>query len=331
MASLITDELLIDVLRAYPLVHPRVVGPLEASKRNENILVEDGAGACYVLRRYRRNPDERRIAFQLAFQRELCRLGYPTSEIMESEKGGLFVHAPSGLWVLFMYVEGTEYDFANMGQVAEAGGRLAQFHTLAAGIELDDVPLDINPTGRRWWAAADEELAALDDLEGAEAGDELAWLRAWRKRLVASFSLEQYDALPAGWVHNDFHGRNMVFAGNELRGLFDFDPIMRAPLAWDVGHAVFMFAREFRGSTRIRPDAARAFLQAYDGVRALEDAERAALPAMLPLVWAPSAPYQRMLQRDGEDHAAYFRHDIAVMTDLEAEGERLRQLFLEGA
>jgi len=60
-------------------------------------------------------------------------------------------HDPSGLWALFTYVEAAEYDFANMGQVAEAGRRLAQFHNITRSIELEEVVLDINPQLRRWW------------------------------------------------------------------------------------------------------------------------------------------------------------------------------------
>lgn len=327
MRPSINDDLLVRVLQQFARVGSRVVGPIEASKRNDNFLVQDAAGRRYVLRRYRRNPDQRRIEFQLRFQQQLRRLGYPTSEIVETAAGELIIPSESGPWVLFTFVEGEEYDFSRMGQVAEAGRRLAQFHTVASSIELEDVPLDINPTGRRWWIAADEEFAALEEVVGVEAPKEMAWLRAWQARLVESLSLDRYDALPSGWVHNDFHGRNMVFVGDELRGLFDFDPVMRGPFAWDVGHAVFLFAREFRGSTHIRSDAARTFLEAYDGVRPMSDEERKALPLLLACRRAPSAPYQRMLRRDGEDSLASFRHYVALMRELETEGERLRPLL----
>ena len=267
------------VLAQYPLRSPRVVELLEASVRNDNFLVEDGDGRRYILRRYRRNPDRARMVFQLRFQEELHRLDFPTSGIIESTSADNLVASAAGAWVLFSYVEGSEYDFANMGQVAEAGRRLAQFHTLTAAIELDAPRLDINPDVRRWWTHGEDDLAALEAMFRDDAvGEEIAFLRRWRASLLRDWPLARLDALPKGWVHSDFHGRNMVFAGDELAGLFDFDPLHRGFWVEDLGHALFMFARERRGSTHIRPDAARLFLDSYGAVRPLSGEERAAIP-----------------------------------------------------
>jgi aminoglycoside phosphotransferase (APT) family kinase protein len=58
------------------------------------------------------------------------------------------------------------------------------------------------------------------------------------------------DALPVGWVHDDYHGRNMVFVQDEMRGLFDFDAVERGPLVIDVAYGTYSFGREARGSMR---------------------------------------------------------------------------------
>jgi homoserine kinase type II len=324
MGGDLTDDVVLRVAGRFPLTQARIVERLQASVRNDNFVLEDAASRRYVLRRYRRNPDERRMRFQVEFQQQLYRLGYPTSEIVPSNAGDLLVEAEGSSWVVFTFVEGDEYDFARMGQVAEAGRRLAQFHTVTATIELEEIVLDINPQLRRWWTHGEEELAALEALFRAEAvEEELTFLRGWHADLVRRWPLARLDALPVGWVHSDFHGRNMVFAGDELRGLFDFDPLHRGFFAEDIAHALFMFGREFRGSTRIRPEAARLFLGAYDGVRPIGDEERAAIPMMAVLAWAHSAPYHALLARDGEDTLAFFRHWVQLMRDLEAEMARL--------
>ncbi len=269
------------------------------------------------------------MRFQLAFQRQLYRFGYPTSEIILSNAGGLCVEAEAGPWVVFSYVEGSEYDFSRMGQVSEAGRRLAEFHTITAPIDLQEVVLDINPQMRRWWTHGEEELAALEAMFRDDGvGEELAFLRAWHAELLNEWPLTRLDALPAGWVHSDFHGRNMVFVGDELRGLFDFDPLHRGVFVEDVAHALFMFGREFRGSTHIRPNAARLFLDAYNAGRRLTDKERAALPMMAVLAWAPTAPYQALHRRDGEDTVAWFRRYVVLMRELQEEMGRLRPLLV---
>ena len=239
MSAPITDDLLSRVLSQYSLADPRVIDPMEASVRNHNFLVEDAEGRRYVLRRYRRNPDQRRIEFQLRFQHELYRREFPTSEVVKTMSGGLFVTSEGEPWVLFTYVEGSEYDFTRVGQVAEAGRRLAEFHTLT-----ESTP----------------------------------------------------SRLPS--------------RGCRARGLH-VRP--RVP-----------------GSRRIRSDAARLFLDEYDRQRPLSREERAALPMMVVLAWVPSPAYHAYLQRDGEDTAAFFRHYVSVMRDLQGEAESLGSVLTGG-
>jgi homoserine kinase type II len=320
------DSEAVQVLARYELGGPRSVVRMEAGYRNDNYLVEDAAGRRYVLRRYRRNPHRARMLFQLDFQRALRRLGYPTSDIVALSSGDAIVRSASGPWVLFSHVEGSEYDFSRMGQGAEAGRRLAEFQTVTAQIDLDEPRLDINPDFRRWWTNPDDELAALErTFSGDDVAGEFAYLRSWHTDLLRTWPLARLDALPQGWVHSDFHGRNMVFAGDELRGLFDFDPLHRGYLVEDVAHALVFFARERRGSTqvRLRPEAARIFLDAYCGVRPLSAEERAAVPMMAALVWVPLAPYHELLRRDGEDTLGLFRHYVALMRMLKNELEAL--------
>ncbi len=330
MAATISDQLLTSVLRQYPLSEPNVVGPFEASKRNDSFLVEDAVGDHYVLRRYRRNIDERRVLFQLSFQQQLRQRGFPTSRVIESGSSLPLVASQAGLWALFSYIEGEEYDFGRMAQVAEAGRRLAEFHTVTDSIKLKDVDIEINPHPRCWWTHAEEEIAELEQMfAGQGVEGEIAFLRDWQAQLVHQWPLARLDNLPVGWVHSDFHGRNMVFVGDELRGLFDFDPLHRGFLVEDVGHALFMFSREFRGSTHMRPEAVRLFLAEYHRTRPLGGEERAALPMAATLAWVPSAAYHELLRRDGEDTLAFFRHFVQLMRDLGAEMERLRPLLTE--
>ncbi len=330
MPATVTDQLIASVLAQYPLPHACTVSPIEASKMNDSFLVEDATGNRYVLRRYRRNPEQERVLFQLRFQRELHARGFPTSEIIESDAASLLVSNEAGSWALFTFVEGDEYDFSRMGQVAEAGRRLAEFHTLTESIDLEEVDIEINPHPRRWWTDGQGEIAALERMFGGQSvEEEFVFLRDWHAQLVQQWPLARRDALPAGWVHSDFHGRNMVFVGNELRGLFDFDPLHRELWMEDVGHALFMFSREFRGSTHMRPDAARLFLDEYHRGRPLASEERDFLPVAVALAWLPSAAYHELLRRDGENTLAYFRHYVQLMRDLQAEMERLAPLLNE--
>lgn len=312
------------ILDSYPLSAPRVLYYFEASKRNDNFLVEDASGRRYVLRRYRRNSDPQRVAFQLRFQQELQRLGFPSAEIIPP-KGRTaaeesFVVAKNGVWALSTYVEGQEYDFARPAQVRGAARYLAGFHNLRASLNHEEVISAITPIIKRWWTDSEAEIEGLEKLFiGDNIQDEISFLRTWRQELLEDCPLGKLEALPVGWVHGDYHGRNMVFVEDRLTGVFDLDVLHRGPMLEDLGFAIFMFGREKRGSHSIRADIACTFLAEYIHHRPLSQQELEALPTMVVISRMPSARYYEFLRLDGDDHLRAFRSDISAMRDLQQE------------
>jgi Ser/Thr protein kinase RdoA (MazF antagonist) len=146
--------------------------------------------------------------------------------------------------------------------------------------------------------------------------------------VLAEWPLARLDALPVGRVHGDYHGRNMVFVGDELRGLFDFDDLERGPLVFDVARGVHMFGREARGSFRIRPEVARLFIAAYARGRALNHEERDALPVMVAMQFPPHVRYHCYCQqRRGEGIEARLRREVGIMRALRAEMARIGPLL----
>jgi Ser/Thr protein kinase RdoA (MazF antagonist) len=327
-----TDAVKSPILAAYPFGRLAVVRAFEASTRNDNWLVEDERGRRYVLRRHLQHAHVPRIAFQVRFQQHLRRHGFPTAEVVETRAGDLFALDDEGVpWVLCTYVEGHEYDFDRREQVREAARRLAQFHMMAETFPGEAVVLDYQPPIRDWWVRAAENLQALEAMfAGVAVQDELAYLREWWRRVLAEWPLARLDALPVGWVYGDYHGRNMVFVGDELQGLFDFDELERGPLVFDVARGVHMFGREARGSFRIRPEVARLFIAAYARGRALSPEERAALPVMVAMHFPPNARYHRYCQqRRGEDIEARLRREVGTMRALRAEMARIGPLLAQ--
>jgi Ser/Thr protein kinase RdoA (MazF antagonist) len=325
MVSTASEAATAPVLAAYPLEQPAVAGSL-ASTRNENWLVSDAAGRRYVLRRNRQHASIERVAFQLRFQRHLLRAGIPTAEVIQSRDGALFVLDDEGIpWSLFTHVEGDHYDFANMAHVTEAARRLAQFHAVAETFPGDDVTVPYAPTIREWWTRCDENLRELNEMYAEDGlSDEIAYLGEWWQWLLSEWPLSRFDTLLTGWVHSDYHGMNMVFLGNELRGLFDFDDVNRGPLIYDIARGLHMFGRKHRGARTIRPEVASLFVDEYARSRSLGDEERAALLVMVALPYPPQARYHRYCrERFGEDTVARLRREVASMRALGEEMARI--------
>ncbi len=317
------------VLALFALDRPRLVGAFDASTRNDNLRIVDAGGRRFVLRRHRRNRDPERVRFQIRFQRQLEARGFPTAPVVNSRTAAPVELDGNDLpWTLFEFVDGEHFDFSRLGQAREAGRRLAEFHDLAdrftgaatASLLEDDV--------RRFVAAPREVVGELRAAFGDSSLErELRDLRRRLEVIAASFPAGRLDALPAGWLHNDYHGRNTLFRGNGMVALLDFDKLERGPRASDIVRGVLSFGRERRGSRVLRPLFARGFLDGYRERRAIAREELAAMPALAELSEAPFVAICRMREANGEDPATAIRRDLQYMRETEDQGAALRRIL----
>lgn len=204
-------------------------------------------------------------------QQHLFRNGLATPRVIEASGGDGCVACDGGFWALFTFVSGTEYDFQREAQVREAARWLAHFHITSEGFgergptaeTIRGATGETIPDVRRWWLDGEAELAGLGSMfrdHGVEA--ELNYLRRWHSGLLRTWPLA-LDTLPPGWVHGDYHGSNLLFAGDHLAGLLDVDVVHRGFRIEDVALALFTFGRQRCQSLRIRPYTARALLDEY--------------------------------------------------------------------
>jgi|GEM_PF-2413767 len=330
------------VLRCYPLDAPVALGRHEAGIINDNWIVADAAGEQYLLRGYRRVRDPGRVDFQLRFQEHLLASGFPTAAAVRTRQGEGFVTVEGTPWSLFRYVEGQEFDFSSLAQASEAGRRLAQFHAVTAAYDGPAVPVVTGEvdfsnmlarvSSHMWRNSVlveehDERLRQL--FTGQECESELAFFSHWRGRAAAAWPRERLSRLPQSWLHCDYHGRNMVFCGDEMRGLFDFDFVTRGPRTFDLGRGIFNFGREKRGSTTLREEFCRAFLEGYESAAPLSDEECKALPFMAVLNWVPDAGFYaaRRVDEGDEGIARRLQADVKMMRGIQAEMRRLAPAF----
>ena len=256
----------------------------------------------------------------------IVRAYFSVPSVMSTVSGDTLVtDEDGGLWALFTYIDGDEYDFSRVAQVEEAARRLAQFHSISDSFPDDNIVFKANRWGAAWVADSEAELAALERMfRGRGVDDDLAFVRQWATS-VKSQVLAHLDVIPAGWVHGDYHGRNMVFVNDDIRGVFDFDPVSRGWRIEDVAYSLFMFGRESRLSRRIRDGVAHSFLAQYRKYRHVSAQEMRMLPIIGVAIWTTNASYCEVIERDGEDAVAYFRRHTGLMRDVGAELTRLQQ------
>lgn len=319
------------VLGRYDLDAARIEGLIESSTRNDNAVVLDGRGRRFVLRRFRRNADVERVRFQLRFQRHLEAAGVPVPAIVLDRDGAdLVVDEEGWPWVLFAFVEGDEFDFERVEQARAAGELLASVHRAGASFAEAERPFELAVRWRRFVAeprALTEEMRATWPDAGLGAD-----LEAYRVRLEVlgrTLPAAVFDALPSGWTHGDYHGRNLLYRGDAVAGLLDFDKVERSPLTMDVGRGIASFGRSQRGTLDVRVDFARAFLEGYETWRTLERAEFEAMPVIHELDAAPWAAIVAMLVREGAAPASAVRGDLEGMRRASVQAGAMRAVLRE--
>ena len=85
-------------------------------------------------------------------------------------------------------------------------------------------------------------------------------------------------SLPQGIIHADLFPDNAFFLGDQLSGLIDFYFACNDALAYDV--AIALNAWCFESDHAFNMTKGRALLEGYQSARALEPAEREALPLL---------------------------------------------------
>lgn len=282
-----------DALRAataFGLEGARVIEAFAASTQNDNWLVENDEAGRVVLRRCVRNANFDRQRWQRELEAHLARRGFPVAPLLLAVDGNAVVELEGDLWTASEFVPGSEYDYANVRHAEDAGRRLAEFHLATAGLAIDSrasTPLAYAPRAHYILGAAAELAAFRRRLPAAEFEGDIADLESWLRPLLPRWPVERFDALPGGLIHGDYHGRNLIFDGDAVAALLDFDMVEPGPFVLDIVRAIPAFARTGRGSYELRVHVGRAFLMAYESVRPLKDDERAAIPDAA-LLW--SAP-----------------------------------------
>lgn len=157
------------------------------------------------------------------------------------------------------YIEGQVHLELSEDMLHQVGVRLAQLHAIPAPDYLASEP----SFGMRRISRAPQE-----NFEPQFAD--------WLARRAAALTATIPRDLPRGLIHTDLFADNLIFEGERLLTIIDFEEACRYSLVFDIGEAI-VGTCQMRGE--IAWPKARALLAGYEAVRALEEAEWASLQA----------------------------------------------------
>lgn len=299
--------------RAFPVVNGRPRPPLlEAATRRAvlsryrlpPVVRVDPAGGTaapkcvlwtetgrYLLRRRReefRAPEV--IAYDHSLLQYLRVHGLPVPEVVPTRDGGTWVEFEGGVYEIHAWLPGRPFEQGRLAQTTHAARLLARLH---------DLTKDFRPAGAKNRAREDEPAGLLKQLEpylSQARGETLSVLErmaAELRRMSEALPENAYRRLPHCIVHGDFHPGNVLFQGDEVSAMLDFDWANRQSRLVDVRDGLYFFA--YRRPENLEADdiwsltqpaardadSVRVFLEEYSRTAPLTAAERQALPLLL--------------------------------------------------
>lgn len=227
------------VLSHYELGVIKGIAPIgRGASGTPKLLIHSTAGRFMLKRRGFSHGDENTVKFGHRLQHALIASHFPLPSLIGSKDDGKsMVRVRGRSYELFRYIEAERYR-ATQEQTRQAGYTLGLFHSIAKSVDPIGVPhantYHNNPqVAERLLLIADRVPALApvsrtlaEQYEHAAATVEATGLPSW----------------PAHVIHGDWHAGNLLFDGENLIGVVDYDTARSGQRALDIGAAALQFS-----------------------------------------------------------------------------------------
>jgi homoserine kinase type II len=231
---------------------------------NYKLVTESGR---YILTLFEKRTKESDLPFFVAVMERLAARGFPAPRPVATASGSFIARVAGRPAAITSFLDGGWPRQWNAAHCAAVGDALARMHVALANFAAERVnALSIDG----WEALLTPNLAKAETLRPG--------LGALIQRDMAEVRAAWPNDLPRGPIHADLFPDNAFFEGETLSGVIDFYFACTDFLAYDL--AVCINAWCFDSARTYDRESGRAMIEAYEAVRPLNDAERAAFPAL---------------------------------------------------
>ncbi len=258
---------------------------------NETAFIQTSSGR-YVVRRNHRRLGVFNHRYRHALIRRLVEHDFPTPAIMPTRDGDTLLRLDNRFYEIVEFVNGSDYDAKNLRQLDSVGTTLAQYHTIVQNwrVPPDDTPPRYLPQNMMGHI---EHLLVRDVM--SELYFPLTWYADRTAQLRTSLTEDQYARLPQCVIHGDIHRDNLLFEGDRVVALIDFDQATWDSRIADLADALVGFASARVPSSQMSSwgvftgpldvDLSTRLITAYARVMPLTPIELDALPTMIETLW----------------------------------------------
>jgi homoserine kinase type II len=282
---------LVKALRHYSLGELRAAQRIERGFINENWLVTTGRGRFFLKRRH---PDLRQpevIRAQHHLMQRLWQSGFPAPLLVPTILGETLLILEGDFYEIQGYIAAEPYDHNRLVHLEEAALTLGRYHARVQGF----APHALRQLGQLYAPGmARVALTRLTSAWGLEQDPDLVpildQLQAHVAHLAACFA--KHGPLPHLVIHGDYYAGNLLFKGDGIIGVVDYDKARWQPRVVELAEALIYFASPrpgplqhlvYAGWLDLRPLA--HFLRCYAHVITPSENELHALPDYIRCIW----------------------------------------------
>ncbi len=262
----VSDEALGAFLEDYDIGRMVAFRGIAEGVENSNFSLRT-TGGDFILTLYEKRVNPAELPWFLGLMEHLARQGIVCPQPVRARDGEALRQLSGRYAAVTTFLPGVWPRRVRPEHCGPVGSALAALHLAGAGYEAIR-PNALGPAG--WAPLLNRSVGGADQVQPGLACE----LPAALGRILANWPKD----LPVGHIHADLFPDNVFFLDGKLSGLIDFYFAATDILAYDI--AVCLNAWCFEQDLSFNVTKARAMLAAYEAIRPLSAAERAALPVL---------------------------------------------------
>jgi homoserine kinase type II len=249
------------------------------SRKAPKLLVRTDAGTYLLKRRAKGKDDPFKVAFCHGLQLFLAQKQFPLPHLIGTKKeNNSMLQLHGCIYELFEYIKGSGYN-NSLDATGDAGKILALFHKLLSEYQPEYEPAQGSYHAARSVSSSLETiprtLARCPAARSPEAADRVRQANLFLHTAYSQAAMRANEIGLTDWpmqiIHSDWHPGNMLFRGDRVVAVIDYDSARFQQRIVDAANGALQFSILGAGDPAMWPDYIdearfKRFLRGYDSV-----------------------------------------------------------------